>query len=449
MRVLKSAAGLAAAIMVSVGSVSVCASGKYTFICDVNGDNVIGTKDLAVMRDYMLGNTEFDKDQYTAADINHDGIVDVFDMVQMRKKTAEAVKGKVPVGSWMTDSGEIKYYYFDKNGTGNCISENTGKGLGYTFVQSGNRIDFTIGSAQTKNYADISWIDDKHCVLLWRSGNVEKLTYYGEKMINYSSLPPGRWVTSGGYGNRIFNFNGVHGSFSGNNGTDYGTFVFSLDGDNFGITVNENGLRTTAKLTKTDQWHFTLTWASGKTEKFTRQEISVKDGITYINGILIANKSYGLPSTYDPGALTSETLAAFNEMKAAAYNSNRYELKIVSGYRSYSYQSTLYHGYAARDGYAKADTYSARPGFSEHQTGLALDINNASGWFDNTPEAKWIADNCWKYGFILRYPKGKENITGYMYESWHVRYLGKDLAKRVYDSGLTLEEYLAIDSVYK
>ena len=109
----------------------------------------------------------------------------------------------------------------------------------------------------------------------------------------------------------------------------------------------------------------------------------------------------------------------------------------------------LYNSYVNRDGKAKADTYSARPGHSEHQTGLAMDINNASDAFNNTPEAKWIAANCWKYGFILRYPQGKQNITGYKYESWHVRYLGNDLAKEVYNSGLTLEEFLCIDSVYK
>ena len=101
-----------------------------------------------------------------------------------------------------------------------------------------------------------------------------------------------------------------------------------------------------------------------------------------------------------------------------------------------------------RDGQSEADTYSARPGHSEHQTGLALDINYADSWFDNTAEARWIAENCADYGFILRYPKGKEDKTGYMYESWHVRYVGKELARKVTDSGLCLEEYLGIDSYY-
>jgi LAS superfamily LD-carboxypeptidase LdcB len=94
------------------------------------------------------------------------------------------------------------------------------------------------------------------------------------------------------------------------------------------------------------------------------------------------------------------------------------------------------------------DTFSARPGHSEHQTGMAMDIIEASSAFEGTPAAIWLAENCYKYGFIIRYPKGKENITGYKYEPWHIRYLGKDTAWAVYNSGLTLEEYLGIDSVY-
>ncbi len=174
--------------------------------------------------------------------------------------------------------------------------------------------------------------------------------------------------------------------------------------------------------------------------------IEVKNGITYVDGVMIANKTYSLPSTYNPG-LDPTMQAAFNEMQAAASRDGR-SIAIVSGFRSYDYQDGLYKRYCNGYGKAEADRFSARAGHSEHQTGLAADINNASDAFTNTPEAKWLAENCWKYGFILRYPKGKESVTGYMYESWHVRYLGKDLAKKVYDSGLTLEEYFGITSQY-
>ncbi len=175
---------------------------------------------------------------------------------------------------------------------------------------------------------------------------------------------------------------------------------------------------------------------------------TIKNGVTYIDDILIANKTYSLPSNYGKG-LTIETTNAFNKMKEAAKKENL-SIKIVSGFRSYSLQKTLYNNYVAIDGKKEADTYSARPGHSEHQTGLAFDINKASDAFDNTKEAKWLYDNCYKYGFILRYPKGKEDKTGYMYESWHFRYVGTKLATTLYNAGdwITLEEYFGITSKY-
>lgn len=178
-----------------------------------------------------------------------------------------------------------------------------------------------------------------------------------------------------------------------------------------------------------------------------KPKIEVKDGITYVNDILIVNKTYSLPKDYDPGTLNKEALDAYNIMKEAALKDN-IKLWIASGYRSYDTQDELYNDYVKIDGKEKADTYSARPGYSEHQTGLAMDLNIVDSSFEGTPEAIWLENNSYKYGFIIRYPKGKEDITGYKYEPWHVRYLGIDLAKSVYDSGLTLEEYLNIDSKY-
>ena len=169
-------------------------------------------------------------------------------------------------------------------------------------------------------------------------------------------------------------------------------------------------------------------------------------GLTYINGILVVNKTYALPSTYDPG-VDSEAYAALQEMFRGAAAEN-VSLEIVSGYRSYNRQSTLYSNYVARDGVEAADTYSARAGHSEHQTGLAFDLNSLEESFGQTREGIWLKEHCWEYGFIIRYPKGKESVTGYMYEPWHVRYLGKSVAKSVFDSGLCLEEYLNVTSAY-
>lgn len=168
---------------------------------------------------------------------------------------------------------------------------------------------------------------------------------------------------------------------------------------------------------------------------------------TYIDGILIVNKTYPLPKSYAPGwdATASEKLL---EMFAAAKDEEGLYYKVLSGYRSYVDQTIIYNGYVARDGQAAADRYSARPGHSEHQSGLAFDLNKTSTSFGETPEGIWLKDNCHRFGFIIRYPKDKEEITGYMYEPWHVRYLGVETATAVYESGLCLEEYLGITSVY-
>lgn len=154
---------------------------------------------------------------------------------------------------------------------------------------------------------------------------------------------------------------------------------------------------------------------------------------TYIDGVLIANKKYPLPSTYAPGE-SKEAREAFEEMAAAALLVD-YRLVAFSTYRSFEYQTELYKRYVDRDGVEEADRYSARPGYSEHQTGLAFDIGEvnkeqdwASSRFGETDAGKWLAENAHLYGFIMRYPEGKEFITGYMYESWHFRYVGVELS---------------------
>lgn len=174
-----------------------------------------------------------------------------------------------------------------------------------------------------------------------------------------------------------------------------------------------------------------------------------KNGITYIDGYLVVNKTYSLPKTFGSG-LTKETMDAFNKLKSAALLDG-FDIYIASGFRSYDRQVTLYNNYVKRDGKVAADTYSARPGHSEHQSGLTFDVNEVSDKFHDMPEAKWLHENCYKYGFILRFPKGKEEITGFKYESWHFRYVGEELAKKLYNNGdwLSMEEYFGISSVYE
>lgn len=168
---------------------------------------------------------------------------------------------------------------------------------------------------------------------------------------------------------------------------------------------------------------------------------------TVLKGILMASKQYPLPADYAPGE-SKEARAAFEEMAAAA-RVDGFELVAFSGYRSFERQQELYKRYVKNDGQEAADRYSARPGHSEHQTGLAFDIGEqnfeehfARESFGETEAGKWVASNAHKYGFIMRYPNGKEKITGYMYEPWHFRYVGKELAKKLTESGLTVEEYI-------
>ena len=176
------------------------------------------------------------------------------------------------------------------------------------------------------------------------------------------------------------------------------------------------------------------------------------------NAILV-NKYTSLPEKYAPSdvvemsnwysypgnSIRKEVYDAFREMFNAAKEENL-TLIVNSSYRTYEVQKEIYDDYESNRGKEYADKYAARPDFSEHQTGLSVDIfspGSNMSTFEGTDEFKWLSENSYKYGFILRYPKGKEDITGYSYEAWHYRYVGKDLAKKVYDSGLTYDEYYA------
>ncbi len=161
---------------------------------------------------------------------------------------------------------------------------------------------------------------------------------------------------------------------------------------------------------------------------------------TYIKGILIVNKKYSLPANYNPG-VDQTASTALKQLQQAASTAG-HNIPLISGFRSYSRQQTLYNNYVARDGQALADTYSARPGHSEHQTGLAFDVGKLDDNYGSTPAGIWLKENCHKYGFILRYPKGKESITGYQYEPWHIRYVGVEHATKIMNQNITLEEYL-------
>jgi len=189
------------------------------------------------------------------------------------------------------------------------------------------------------------------------------------------------------------------------------------------------------------------------------------EGYFIINdyGKVVVNKNYALTSDYKPKDLvsvnieflpesteeerymTKESAKAVEELVDAASKEGVY-LYGLSGYRSYKTQKNLYEYNMKTQGESYADKYVAKPGASEHQLGEAMDLATSSGWMsEGCPEANWIANNAYKYGFIVRYESGKEDITGYNYEPWHVRYVGSEMAEKIYNDGITLEEFAEIN----
>ena len=176
-----------------------------------------------------------------------------------------------------------------------------------------------------------------------------------------------------------------------------------------------------------------------------------RDGVTYLtiegHEMVLVNKQYPLPEDYGDG-LTDEMREALDAMFAAAADDGIY-IWVVSGFRSYYTQASIFRNYAASDGEEAANRYSARPGQSEHQTGLAVDLDGSHGGglssaFANTPEYEWLCENAADYGFILRFLPDREWATGYIFEPWHFRYVGVELAHILADSGLSVEEYAGL-----
>lgn len=172
--------------------------------------------------------------------------------------------------------------------------------------------------------------------------------------------------------------------------------------------------------------------------------------------LILVNKYYVLEKDFAPKKLVNVAprYGYSKQMEEVAYNKMvemfkaavkaGVEFMVTSPYRSYSSQESLYNGYVKSYGKDSADTFSARAGHSEHQTGLAMDVASATGKYDNfadSPEYEWLINNCYKYGFILRYPKGKEAVTGYTFEPWHYRYVGEEVATYIHENKITFDEY--------
>ena len=181
--------------------------------------------------------------------------------------------------------------------------------------------------------------------------------------------------------------------------------------------------------------------------------------------LVLVNREYGLDKNYIPKGLSIPDIpfseGLIDEEKHVAgvmkkpleelVNEARNEGIFLfgnSGYRSYKSQKKTYDDRVRSEGRKLADAYVAKPGFSEHQTGLCMDITNSDNFFvEGTIEAEWLEENCYRFGFIIRYPKDKKNVTGIEYEPWHIRYVGKEAAKNIYETGITLEEYYEINKL--
>ncbi|MBH0228682.1 D-alanyl-D-alanine carboxypeptidase family protein [Halobacillus yeomjeoni] len=202
-----------------------------------------------------------------------------------------------------------------------------------------------------------------------------------------------------------------------------------------------------------------------KEEENSENQLTVVDNPESIQ--VVVNKQRKLPEGYMPPNLVipdvpfyfsedlpkkkmrSEAAQALEKMFAAA-EKDGVELVAASGYRSYDRQKTIYQGYVNQYGEEKANTFSAKPGTSEHQTGLAMDITSAQlafkldQSFRQTDEGTWLAEHAHEFGFIIRYPKGKDEITGYTYEPWHLRYVGEEISTDIHKQELTLEEFFGL-----
>lgn len=211
------------------------------------------------------------------------------------------------------------------------------------------------------------------------------------------------------------------------------------------------------KNSKNDKLSHTISMVNVKAnndyyDKNIIKKTNIKDG-----NLMLVNKFHYLTKSYVPEDLVDiKNYYAYgeNKVKKEVYDSflnmwndakkENLSLIITSAYRDYDYQEKLWDSYSNSNGEKWADSVAARAGYSEHQTGLTLDIvtyGSKMNEFENTDEFKWLNKNAHKYGFILRYPKDKEDITGYAYESWHYRYVGKDIAKKIYEENITYDEY--------
>ena len=258
---------------------------------------------------------------------------------------------------------------------------------------------------------------------------------------------------------------------------------YSAEEINYIFNLSNKNIETLKSIEYTDitNYYSIKNFDASKIDRYnaykSKENISYEDAVTRVNIkldlpvytdttevkdadslLVLVNKYNHLPDNYKPSDLVyvdgaygnkvpmrSVIKEAFLNLQEAAKDEININLMPTTAFRGESFQATLYNNYVAKEGVAKADTYSARPSYSEHQTGLAIDLRNtalSSNIRLTDDNYKWLSENSYKYGFIIRFPESKENITLYQFENWHIRYVGKDIAKIIYENNLTLEEYI-------
>lgn len=296
-------------------------------------------------------------------------------------------------------------------------------------------------------YLDIKYIDDKNFI-----NNINKLLNlgYSSKDINaiYNKIPDSvNIIIDSKYNKDIINIMNLS-YFKIDNLKRY------LDYD----IMEVKSIYDISNIKKDFNYEDVVTYVNANLDKeYYSSDNLISDEDASKTDVLV-NKYHKLDKNYEPSDLTiidskyasgtqklrKEAQIKFEEMASDMAKEN---LKIYAGstYRSYTYQKGLYDRYVKKDGFAAAETYSARSGYSEHQLGLAVDIVNGKWDYlsENDKEYDYLVKNSYKYGFILRYPRGSEYVTGYMFEDWHFRYLGVEFATKVFNSGLTYDEYIA------
>ena len=240
---------------------------------------------------------------------------------------------------------------------------------------------------------------------------------------------------------------------------DYNKQIVSFIKQKYFIFDNLDRYLAYYKENKSDKLSHVVSIVNVKADYEWYDEDAVEETDTSKGNLMLVNKFHYLTKDYAPknivdvkntyaygdNEIIEEVYNAFKNMWTAAKKEDL-SLIITSSYRDYEFQDTLWNRYASSNSEEWADSVSARAGYSEHQTGLTLDIvtyNCTMNEFEETDEFKWLQKNAHKYGFILRYPKDKTDITGYDYESWHYRYVGVEMAKKIYEEGITFDEYYA------